>query len=717
MATTSTSSTDPRVIETTFGDTTYSIAPSQSQLTSDTPSAILDNDWLKNAFLIGDTGYTNTWDQDNQYYSSAYTKFTDTRLGCNIGINPKPSFTMYADVPVKGRLANRSDVSPGDSTGNYGMGRQYSEMIDDHAQRIYMSFGVPQFNSLLGFLQNAYDADQMTLARTGRANGVFYSLGKVVGAGALLVTFPQVAVLVLAGKALKALFGRSSGKFYTLKPTMHLYWSTVNTLVNTMAINRGIFPKILNTDSGQAEGRPWKLDPDYLSGLSSLMPDIFNGSFYFDMYKMANRAQRLANALFKEENESLDQGTATDYYGWVQKTMTNTGGHPTEVGGVTVSNADGEQTLAAFLNEISSFSFWLMDNDSDEGTMEKDPRAPATGSDASTSTTTTTDNFIDYLDAQFRDGSLFATFIVDHTGPVQESFSNSAVESELQNKLNSTVSDFQTARFSIADGKILSGLAGDVFGAIAGAATDLGKGLADGFTGNLTAALRGLAGSGYIDIPKHWQSSAVSLPRTTYTMTLISPYGNPMSQIMNIDIPMAMLMAGALPRSTGKASYTSPFLCQIYDRGRCQSRLAMIESLSFTRGTAHRSFNLYGNAMAVDVSFNVVDLSTIMHMPVSTGSIFSVDMTLDEDNILADYLAVLGGQSLYTQIYALPQAKLKLAKTMMGLGKFHSSAYWASVFHQSTTTGMLKYLTLGSFKVIEAAASPTASSDPLGIGN
>jgi hypothetical protein len=206
-----------------------------------------------------------------------------------------------------------------------------------------------------------------------------------------------------------------------------------------------------------------------------------------------------------------------------------------------------------------------------------------------------------------------------------------------------------------------------------------------------------------------------------------------------------MLLAGALPLSTGKSSYTSPFICELYDRGRCQIRLGMVESLSISRGTSNLAFNLKGNALALQVSFSVVDLSSILHMPISTGSLtasttgavggaiaggavggpagalaggavggvagealggaFSGDMTLDEDNILCDYLAVLAGQDMYTQMYPMAKAKLIAAKRLAQARVLTSPAYWASVTHEELTSGMLKYTPFGAFNAIEMMTS------------
>jgi hypothetical protein len=82
---------------------------------------------------------------------------------------------------------------------------------------------------------------------------------------------------------------------------------------------------------------------------------------------------------------------------------------------------------------------------------------------------------------------------------------------------------------------------------------------------------------------------------------------------------VAMLLAGALPLATGAQSYTAPFICELYDRGRAQIRLGVIDSLQITRGTSNLSFDDNGNAMAIDVTFTVLDLSNLVYLPITQG--------------------------------------------------------------------------------------------------
>lgn len=662
--------------------------------TTTADSLIFDRDWIKTAFMVSDQEIGDATDVVNRYWSSASAKFTDGRLGCNIGINPRPQWTRYADIRVKGRMF-RENVSISNSSGNYGMGRAYSEGIDDPSQKIFLRFGVPKFNSLTDYLLRAFDREMTIMARTGRAPTAWYTLGKIAGTAILATTFPLLTVTVEAGKAISWLMGRSTSRFFTLKPTMHFYWSMVNTLVNNHAVNTGIFKKIFDVENGQRLNKPYKLDPEQIQMLSDMMPDVLADG-YFDVYALANKAQRRANELFEVDFNNLDKGSATDFEGYLKKERTGNTRHSTYI-----SDDKGKPTLGAWLNDIASMGSYYQAPNEDGGAeankrQETDPRSDKKDSAGYV------ENFKRYADAEWRDGAQFAVFRVDHTGSISESFGNSVAESELAQKLNGVSSQFREARFSLADGNLVGGVLGD----IAGAMTNLGMGALDGITLGFAGLVPGLGGSGYVDIPKHWQSSSASLPRGSYTIQLISPYNNPVSRMINIWIPFYMLLAGALPRSTGKQSYTSPFYCQLYDRGRLQSRLAMIESISIQRGTSNLQFDTNGQALAIDVSLNVVDLSSIMHMPMSTGGLTETDLSLDDDNIAQDYLNVLAGMDIYSQIYPIPLAQLKATKMLLRMKqKATSPAFHASVFKNSMENGFLNDITLGGSGLLSESYS------------
>lgn len=637
----------------------------------------LDNDWAIKAFLLKDKDLDDSDDIKNRYWTSASVKFTDTRLGCNIGVNSRPQFTPYSDIRVKGRISSRNDVTLGNTKGNYGMGRYYSEAIDDNAQTIYMRFGVPQFNALTTFFSAAFNSESVRFARTGRGPTAWYRIGQAAGTIGAFAAYPALTLTILGSRVLGVLFKRPTSSYFSLKPTMHMYWSAVNMMVNTIAINRGLLPRFLMSDVDQDQGSMYKLDQTLLEQLHELMPDVFTESNGFDMFKFATKAERLHNKAMEETFIALDNGSADEYAGIVKKTYED----PVTITGTI------EETLSEFLERYANLDYFTTDKE--ERILEAQPQIdPETGKPLGK----IEDGWAEFFDAEFKQGAQFAVFKVDHVGSVQESFANSVVESDLSNKFNSVSSQAREARFTFAEGNVTDNVIGNAVESLAGAVTDIARGALDGATFGLFSALEGLMGSGFINIPKHWQSSNVSLPKITYTMQLVSPYGNVVSQMQNIFIPLSMLLAGVLPLATGKQSYTSPFLVQIFDRGRCQVRLGMIESVSITRGTTNLPFTVTGNPLGIDVSFSIVDLSTIMHMPVSTGKIFGADTNMDEDNILMDYLAVLAGQDMYSQLYVWPKAKLNMAKKIRNIEKLHSAGYWASMTNEWPVVSMVKYI-------------------------
>ena len=295
------------------------------------------------------------------------------------------------------------------------------------------------------------------------------------------------------------------------------------------------------------------------------------------------------------------------------------------------------------------------------------------------------------LDAELDDGSAFVTFRVNYTGSVSESFSNSVTESGIQSTINSASAQSRNMRFSLSDGNV------DQFGIIK-TITDAAVGLMNGAlsTLGLEGISKALMGNCFVDVPKHWDSSSVSLPRSNYTVSLVSPYGNPLSRMLHIDIPLAMLLAAALPLSTGKQTYTSPFICELYDQGRCQTRMGMIDTLTITRGTGNLGWNNQHQLLALEVNFSVVDLSNVMHMPIKEG--FSLDIQealFDEDTIFSDYMAILSGLGIADQIYAGRKLRLRFATAMNNLKTEFSWPNFAMWLGRSTPISILNMLYKG----------------------
>lgn len=709
----------------TTGATTTTLTPKKPPV--DSNDGILDREWVKVSFMMSDSRLSNYDDVSkisqslkddiaNRYWSSANRKFTDTRIGGNVAVNSRPQFNRYADIRVKGRLPNRKSVTVSDMSGNFGMGRYYSESYDDNAQTIYLRFGVPQYNSLFSFFTNAFNPGTAAFINTGRTKGLVYDIANIVGTVFTAVTFPVVTAFVVGSRIFSNIFSKPTSKFYTMKPTMFMYWSAVDMMVNAMNVNRGLMPKFPGGDkSSQRIGDPFNYDSNFIQMLSTKFPRVFNESGRIDIFSVALRAQKIANDAFMSEYEDLKNNRLT-FEGYVrQADGSNEGASNRYV------KTNGEPTLVAFLSYVGKLQTWFGLRDGSKNISEPSFKINPGGEklkndmqidQSSTSNTPPSwaNEFIQYLDSELSQGGAFATFRVDNTGSISESFSNSVMESDLSQKLNSTASQARQMSFSFAGGNLGDGMLASAIEGVANGVKDVALGALNGLTLGLSGSVEALIQGSYYDIPKTWQSSTSNLPKASYSMQLVSPYGHPLSQLQNIYIPLAMLLAAVLPRSTGKQTYGPPFLCQVWDRGRCQITLGMCTSLSITRGTANLPFNNRGQTMAIDISLEIEDLSSIMHMPIGTGSIWEMVKAAgsaagltsggglpmnDEDNILMNYLATITGLDLYNQLYPLPKARLALARTYAAAGKFSSPAYWASAVHDSATSGVLSYTPIG----------------------
>lgn len=711
-----------------------SILRSRTNNPQDLLATLLDKSWVQRSFMVSNGNMNDSVDKVNRFTSTADFKITDTRIGRNIGINPRPQFTRYSDIRRKGRMSSRNKVTTTSTSGNYGLGRYYSEAIDDPSQTIYFRFGVPEYTTLLDFLSRAFDPDALHLAKTGRSKNLLFNIGEVIGGFVGIVAFPQVAAVMYIGKIANVLYSKPRYKFYTLKPAMHNYWSAVNNLVNTIAVNLKLMPTIIADDKTQLIGKPFVIDKEVSRLMHELLPDVFSEDNYIDMYAVANQAQVAANKIFIDEYDRIDNNSKYDAPGYLKGNKQIKNYYLTD--SIFKIDEGIGRTLSSFVNKHTMMSDWFKDDglEASKNKAEISPTIdPGTGEfdKAKAENPSSKTTYTQYLDSEFRSGSQFAIFKVNYTSAPQESFTNSVKESELSQQINSTVSQASDARFSLGQFK-LPGAIGDVLNKLVGGVGDVLAGAASTVTFGTSDAITSILSGSYIDIPKHWQSSDVNLAKANYNMTLISPYGNPLSMLQNIYMPLCMLLAGGLPLAGGKNSYTSPFICELYDRGKVQIRLGMIESITVTRGTSNLGFTVNNKPLAIDVSVSVVDLSSIMSIPISAagfmdavvatlgapaaavgGALGVYNPAIDEDSLLYDYLAVLTGLDIYSQTYAVPKAKMNLAKSLIQSRALSSPAAWAMLTNDVVTSSVLKYSPIGWYSnLIDGVVPPSSIDDP-----
>ena len=752
-------------------------------------SKVKNSEWIQQSFILRPTAISDA-DMQRRLMTMAAWKFTDTTAGGNFSINNPPQYTRFADIktggftlddPYRG-LSSRAigrlgsiqgryltgNKNMGDSVpkpfGSRGMGRFYSEQLDDNGVYVHLRFGVPEFNSLTQFFGAFYDPQASAFARTAKGSSVLYTAGKIAGA---VVTLP-LQPFVLLGKVYKFLTGVPPSKFYYLKPAMAMYWTAVNTIANGIAVNMGLIPKWTTFGSEEYTsgekavqrseyanyvanyaGSPGNiLNPAQIQAAQNRLFDNQNDSLFsgkngnggFDVRAIALRAQALAmksgmravkalesvqdltdyrQALVSAQNATRGEGYVPSrsfdayiqsYLGVSKNNLNGKAESAVEqieqrqqynvvddngrLAAISGKNVDVSRILGIPKSSIDSGT--PTSGGVPNGVTGDNAAAASSGSGGALNTvvTATKEFFEKYGQAAINEGSEFVTFRVDNPGAINESFSSSVRESDIASRINSASSSARETRFSLADGNVGSGVIAGTIEAAIGGVKDVIAGAADmvGISGIAT-----LAGSAFVDIPKHWENSVAQLPRAEFTIQLRSPYGNKMSRMQNLYIPLSMLLAGALPLSTGPHSYTSPFICEVYSKGRLASRLGMIDQLSIARGQGNVGWTPDGEPLGIDVTFSVVDLSTILHMPIAagltnwdkllgatselagsavgavTGSESAADKAIeyamaasggvyDEDSAYTDYLGVLGSLSLQEMVLS-NEAKWTLRRT------------------------------------------------------
>jgi hypothetical protein len=143
---------------------------------------------------------------------------------------------------------------------------------------------------------------------------------------------------------------------------------------------------------------------------------------------------------------------------------------------------------------------------------------------------------------------------------------------------------------------------------------------------------------------------------------LRSHYGDPLSIYQSIYFPLALLLAGALPRQTGATSFTSPFLVRGYSRGLLAVPCGIIDSMTIRRGAQEHGWNYQNLPLCVNVSFSIKDLSPAMYVSIPPGvnNLSSLLKVFGQNNSFQEYMATLSGWGLQQRLSRYQNIKKRL---------------------------------------------------------
>lgn len=637
-----------------------------------------DQQWVAETPFVNGVNFS-AQDEEKRYWSTADRKYEDTSLGGNYVCNARPGYTPYADVPKPG-LLDRDIFSPLSRADNLGMGPYYSEALDDSYQVLDLRFGKPEYNSLPGFFSSFYSAKDALLANTGIYSPAFYTLGQAAGTVAMFTLLgPMVAVSVLAvswvGGFVQGVLSTNPHKFWYVRPTMSLYWRGVHNIVNSLMAFKGIHT---GNDTNPIIGERQPVDQDVLGRLQQAMPNVFDENGSINVRQVINRAERINQKLQRELKSALESAGS---YEALMAAMANIRGSiernpksasETELMEAYAKGVAGENPDKHTINTLMAGTMEERFGDKTAADREHEMQTAFTDSPLQ-AIKERTKKFWDYLEMEMSDGSAFASFRVDHTGPVTETFSHSTMKNDLGEKFNQVSAQGRAAYFTFAGGNVLPGM-GEIMAATKAT-------MAGALSAVKLDGLLSLAGSSYVDVPEGWENAAFQAPSMNYTMRLISPYGHPLAQLQHIYIPLAMILAGVLPHAAGRAAYTMPFMCEAYDRGRGIVRNGLISQAVITRGVSNLGFTKNKDALAIDVQFTIKDLSSTIYMPIEMGIKLDPKETIHTyDTTYSDYIACLGSATLGQNVYKGQKLKVRARQWQSSAAQYATVDHWAGWF-------------------------------------
>lgn len=637
--------------------------------------------------------------------SSADYKFEDNTLGGAAAINTPYQYTKFADIRSGGLFATdefrkqpeRFFENSGNS-GSFQLGRVFSETHSDHAQIIHMRMGVPKYTGSFSFFANMHDYNLAQLAKNGEFT-LSYRAGQAAGLYVMFFVVPLAITipLMITSRVLKFVLGKKPSRYYYIKPAQNLYLQAVQAVLDAQLIHWRLVPylELFGRDNATDVTEDNSKLQATMKEAYKMLPDIWKANGKFDVYKMINRYQVLADyqaatiqEIYSKSTEANFQPAIRAYLDKAKRTKMMQNALTSDQGGLyelSMAYANNPLYQMDEAKDKATSDKWKEINERFEsggataqdvvteqqlGAASKKEAADAAaakmadpgtqGGEAGGDTVETNESFwrglfgggdiSEQLASELKDGGQWLSLKVNAKDTVTDSFTNSTKVPEISSAINGMSATARTIDFSTSGGNV--GLP----------PVDAAVNAIKNFIGGTldSVALTGLlsiAQGSVVDIPEVWESSSSNIGEVSYQLELRTPYGNDLSIFQDIIVPMAFIFAAGCPLATGKQTHTSPFLCEIYSKGRQTVRLGMITSMSFTRGVGNMGWRSDGKMMAVDVSFTVKDLSTVMTMPlIRDPGIF------DDDNKYTDWMATIGGASIHDMTYGLDKITLNLNK-------------------------------------------------------
>jgi hypothetical protein len=542
--------------------------------------------------------------------------FRDTRVGANDAINCIWQFNRDDDIMHPVNTIYKED------DGCIGLGRVYSNTTEQNQQICWITFGIPYYTKMAAFYKNAFDNDLIKLNQNGyiednittntsttKLAGIF---GSAIGLAFAIPALPIKWTI----QAIAATHNNYPvNRFYELRGMMPLYYKYVDSILAQWLVSTGMY------DNGPEKGQSWTADPDYI-------PDALKatGASIHDITKRKALNAYIGQVSRSDIEEVDDDNDSRNAF--LRKTPP----------GVTTTTG-GDQAL----NIASSYNSSI-----------KDAAAKLSGAAGTTSSSSDDDAYTDVYAGwtdTFTSNMLGATqflgFRIEKSVDASESFSNSTSPSSFAETFNSTVRD--TAAKS-ADYGLKGGTGIDAVDTLVKAGGNMieaaMKTLNDFGMFDLTGLSSAVSTGAFLDVPEQYSGSDFNKSHSI-SFQLRSPYGDMVSIYQSIIVPLACILAGALPRQAGSNSYNQPFLCRAYCKGMFSIPMGIIDSVSIKRGSSEFGWTYNNLPTCVDVTISIKDMSPVMYMGLLEPGWTDL---WGADSSFKEYLLTLSGAGLFERI-------------------------------------------------------------------
>ena len=220
---------------------------------------------------------------------------------------------------------------------------------------------------------------------------------------------------------------------------------------------------------------------------------------------------------------------------------------------------------------------------------------------------------------------------VDPSSSFSESISNDTTSSKVESLFDTVEDLYKEAEYLLSSHSAMNTIREKLQPGLDSIATD----------GNLSKILglgsQVLAGANLI-FPEIWRDSASS-KSYTFTVNLVSPYGDIESIYLNTIMPMMHLLALGLPRQASANSFTAPFIVRVFKPGHFSCDLGIVDSIQITKvPNGNDAWNVNGLPTEIQVSLGVKDLYTQLMM---TSTMHPIQFMNNQG--LIDFLGVVCG--------------------------------------------------------------------------